>query len=262
MERPESQLKICLLQFDIAWEKPERNRMQVQKMLADVPAGTDLVVLPEMFTTGFSMQTRELAETMQGETLVWMKELAARNQFVVTGSVIIREGGSCHNRLLFVRPSGEVDFYDKRHLFSIGKEHEKFAPGTVRKIFTLKGFRILPQICYDLRFPVFARNRGDYDIYLNCANWPASRREVWQCLLKARAIENQAYVIGVNRVGKDGVGICYSGDSVMIDARGKILGEAVNSSQILYFELSLNELEAFRNKFPVLPDADDFSLDG
>lgn len=175
MEASDRHLKLSLLQFDIVWENPALNRKTIEELLPGVPEETDLVVLPEMFTTGFSMQARKLAETMQGETLNWMKQMAAKYQFVLAGTVIIGEQGNFFNRLLFVRPDGKVDFYDKRHLFSIGKENENFASGRERKIVQLKGFRILLQICYDLRFPVFARNRGDYDIYLNCANWPASR---------------------------------------------------------------------------------------
>lgn len=260
MESPDIQLKISLLQFDIAWENPERNRRHLQKLLAGIPADTDLVLLPEMFTTGFTMNASELAETMQGETVLWMKKMAAMHRFVLAGTVIISDEGRFYNRLLFVRSGGETDFYDKRHLFSVGKEHEYFSPGSSRKVFMLKGFRILPQICYDLRFPVFARNRGDYDIYLNCANWPASRSEVWQCLLQARAIENQAYVVGINRVGLDGAGIGYSGGSVVFDARGNALAGEADAETIVSVNLSLNELNSFRARFPVAADADDFTL--
>ncbi|WP_423126833.1 amidohydrolase [Gaoshiqia sp. Z1-71] len=254
-------LHISLIQTDLVWENPDANRGRLELLFQQMPIETDLAVLPEMFSTGFSMQVERFAELMAGETVNWMKELAFRYQLVMAGSLMISEAGRYYNRFVFVRPDKTVEFSDKRHLFSMGEEQLHFSPGTERKIFQLKNFRILPQVCYDLRFPVFSRNRNDYDLLLNCANWPAPRKEVWKCLLKARAIENQAYVAGVNRIGKDANGIRYSGDSLVFDPKGKaMVAEVSGREAILFAKLSKSMLEDFRIKFPVLPDADEFSL--
>lgn len=253
-------LTLSLIQTDLVWENIAANLANFEALFQDLPADVDLVVLPEMFSTGFSMQVSDFAETMDGKTVGWMKKQASSLNAVVAGSLMIRQETKFYNRFLFVKPCGEIEYYDKRHLFSIGEEDFHFTPGKERKIIQLKGFRILPQVCYDLRFPVFARNRNDYDLYLNCANWPAPRQAVWECLLKARAIENQVYVAGVNRTGDDGNGINHGGGSVVFDARGSVLAEASGSTQILSAKLSLNLLHDFRRKFPVLPDADNFTI--
>ncbi|MGQ7870775.1 amidohydrolase [Sunxiuqinia sp. sy24] len=257
----EDDLNITLVQCDLAWERPVENRKHLAHLLDDLPEETDLVVLPEMFATGFSMQVEQWAEPMDGETIAWMKKLANIKQATISGSLMIRENDSFYNRFIFAHPDGKLEHYDKRHLFSMGEEHVHFTPGQHREIIQIKSFRILPQVCYDLRFPVFSRNRQDYDLLINTANWPAPRREVWQTLLKARAIENQAYVAGVNRIGRDVKGINYKGDTCLVDAKGKpMLVADDNQEQLLHAKLSRNSLERFRKNFPVLPDADDFQL--
>lgn len=261
MEEAENNLNITLVQCDLVWEHPAENRKHLTRLLHDLPKNTDLVVFPEMFATGFSMQVKQWAEPMDGETIAWMKELAIAKQATLAGSLMIREGGSFFNRFVFAHPDGRLDYYDKRHLFSMGEEHVHFTAGQSRKLIQIKSFRILPQVCYDLRFPVFSRNRQDYDLLINTANWPAPRREIWQTLLKARAIENQAYVAGVNRIGRDANGINYKGDSCLVDAKGKpMLIAEENKEQLLHAKLSKNSLERFRKNFPVLPDADNFQL--
>jgi predicted amidohydrolase len=198
---------------------------------------------------------------MEGETVQWMKKISAQYQFAICGSLMISQDGRYFNRLVFVEPSGEVHSYNKRHLFSMDNEERHFQRGTERTIVNYKGWRICTQICYDLRFPVWSRNRNDYDVLVYVANWPGTRMEVWNTLLKARAIENQCYVVGVNRVGMDGQQIEYTGDTQVVDPKGKLLATAVNpSEELLYASLSLEEMTLFRGKFPVLKDAVDFDL--
>lgn len=254
-------LKITLVQRMLHWEDAAANRSQFQEVMAALRGTTDLIVLPEMFTTGFSMRSAELAETMDGATVRWMREQANTLDAALYGSVIIKDGGRCFNRGLFVQPDGQVAVYDKRHLFRFASETDHYSPGRERMIVEWRGWRILLQICFDLRFPVFARNRGDYDAILYVANWPEARRFPWSQLLIARAIENQCFVAGVNRVGMDGKGIHYSGDSVVIDPRGAVLA-AVQPSQeeVLTTMLDRAGLEDFRTKFPVALEADDFEL--
>ncbi|MGV8094945.1 MAG: amidohydrolase [Mangrovibacterium sp.] len=254
-------LHIALIQTDLVWEDASANIRHFEELFAQLPAETELVVLPEMFSTGFSMNVDQQAEPMDGKTINWLKEQAVQRRRVIAGSLMIRENNAFFNRFVFVRPDRSIDFYDKRHLFSMGKEQIHFAPGSQRKVFQLKSFRILPQICYDLRFPVFSRNHGDYDLMINCANWPASRRGVWTTLLKARAIENQVYVAGINRSGIDANNIRYSGDSMIIDPKGKEITIArQRQDTIITAKLSKLSLDQFRKKFPVLPDADHFTL--
>ncbi|KOH43504.1 amidohydrolase [Sunxiuqinia dokdonensis] len=254
-------LHIALIQCELAWEQPAENRKHLLQLLNELSEEIDLVVFPEMFATGFSMHVEKCAETMEGETIQWMKQLAAVKQLVVAGSLMIRENGNFFNRFVFAFPDGQLEYYDKRHLFSMGEEHLHFTGGQTRKIIQIKSFRILPQVCYDLRFPVFSRNRQDYDLLINVANWPAPRREAWQTLLKARAIENQAYVAGINRVGQDANGINYLGDTCIVDSKGKVMVAAEDKKeQIITAKLSKDSLEKFRNNFRVLPDADDFDL--
>ncbi|MCC6399301.1 MAG: amidohydrolase [Flavobacteriales bacterium] len=254
-------LKLTLVQRMLHWEDAAANRSQFQEVMAALRGTTDLIVLPEMFTTGFSMRSAELAETMDGATVRWMREQANTLDAALYGSVIIKDGGRCFNRGLFVQPDGQVAVYDKRHLFRFASETDHYSPGRERMIVEWRGWRILLQICFDLRFPVFARNRGDYDAILYVANWPEARRFPWSQLLIARAIENQCFVAGVNRVGMDGKGIHYSGDRVVIDPRGAVLA-AVQPSQeeVLTTMLDRAGLEDFRTKFPVALEADDFEL--
>ncbi len=253
-------LKVALLQVDLAWEDKTANLQKIESFLPKIGKETRLLILPEMFPTGFSMQVERLAERMSGKAVSWMKAIASEENLVVAGSLIIEENQCYFNRFVFAFPDGIVKFYDKRHLFSIGEEDSHFTPGRSRVIIELDGFRILPQVCYDLRFPVFSRNRNDYDVLINCASWPASRREVWMTLLRARAMENQAYVLGVNRIGVDGEQLSYSGDSLAIDAKGQFLNQPDSNERLIELVLSKTELDSFRSRFPVSYDADDFTL--
>jgi predicted amidohydrolase len=227
-------------------------------MLAAVEK-TDLIVLPEMFTTGFSMNPEKLKESMDGIALQWMKKQASEKDAAVVGSLIIEDNEKVFNRLVWVFPNDQIEIYDKRHLFTMGEENRHYSAGTEKLIVEYKGWRFCPLICYDLRFPVWSRNTENYDVLIYVANWPVPRHKVWKTLLQARAIENQAYCIGVNRVGKDGPGLNYYGDSCLTDAKGnaRFLG---GSEQVASFEISLDELHKFREKFPVLNDRDEFNM--
>lgn len=251
-------LNITLVQPDIIWEDAKVNLERYTEMLAPIDK-TDLIVLPEMFTTGFSMQPEKLKGTMDGPSVWWMKKLAFEKDTAITGSLIIEDAGKVFNRLVWVFPDQKTETYDKRHLFTMGEENEHYSAGSEKLIVEYRGWRFCPLICYDLRFPVWSRNTENYDVLLYVANWPAVRHEVWKTLLQARAIENQTYCIGVNRTGKDGSGLEYSGDSCMIGARGnaKFVG---SKEQVTSFEISLDELRKFRAKFPVLNDKDAFQM--
>lgn len=254
-------LRVTILQSMLHWEDANVNRGMFAEKLAGLTGTTDLVVLPEMFTTGFSMRSTELAENMNGPTVQWMREQAKKVDAALYGSVIITDGGKCFNRGLFVKPDGQVTVYDKRHLFRFANETDHYSAGTERVVVEWRGWRVLLQICFDLRFPVFARNRGDYDAILYVANWPEARRFPWSQLLLARAIENQCYVAGVNRVGMDGKGIHYTGDSVVIEPRGAVICHvepAMEGTATVCFDRGA--LEDFRAKFPVALEADDFEL--
>ncbi|HRD52404.1 MAG TPA: amidohydrolase [Flavobacteriales bacterium] len=254
-------LRVTIVQSMLHWEDAEANRSMFATKLSELKGGTDIVVLPEMFTTGFSMRSSELAEPMHGPTLAWMRAQAQLLDAAIYGSVIIEDKGERFNRGLFVTPDGEVSVYDKRHLFRFAHENEHYSAGRDRVVMQWRGWRILLQICFDLRFPVFARNRGDYDAILYVANWPEARRFPWSQLLIARAIENQCYVAGVNRVGMDGKGMHYSGDSVIIDPRGETAASVPPSTEgLASATFDRNALEEFRAKFPVSLEADDFEL--
>lgn len=254
-------LKITLVQNMLHWEDVNSNRDMFAEKLRALEGGTDLVLLPEMFTTGFSMRSTHLAEPMDGPTVEWMRELAQHLDAAIYGSVIITAGGAFYNRGLFVRPDGGFTYYDKRHLFRFGEEDRHYTAGKDRVVVEWRGWRILLQICFDLRFPVFARNRGDYDAVLYVANWPEVRRYPWSQLLIARAIENQCYVAGVNRVGMDAQGHHYSGDSVVIDPKGAVIAQVEPSKEgLVTASLDRAALEDFRKKFPVALDADDFTI--
>ncbi len=246
-------MKIQLLQMNVAWEQPETNRLHAAEMVGDA----DLIALPEMFTTGFTMSSAA-AERDGRLTLEWMVAMAREHDAAVTGSIAVEENGHLFNRLYFVKPDGTWAHYDKRHLFSYAGEHEVYSSGDERVIVEWKGVRILLQICYDLRFPAFARNRGDYDMILYVASWPESRIGAWETLLRARAIENVCYVAGVNRAGDDPAAH-YDGRSALIDYKGNTLasgdGEAVIDAWV-----DMPQLVAFRAKFPALEDADEFVL--
>jgi predicted amidohydrolase len=254
-------LKISVFQFDLVWEDAAENRAKIDQLLGLMPADTDVVFLPEMFSTGFTMNVSQAAETMSGETLTWLQQRSRKHRLAFCGSLTIQEDDLYYNRLVFVDPSGNVSTYDKRHLFSMGNEGSYFQAGSERLIVEYQGWRICPLICYDLRFPVWSRNRNEYDLLMYCANWPESRKDVWNTLLKARAIENQSYVVGANRVGVDGNKISYSGNSQLIDAKGKVLASVDDYSEsIIFAEFSYKELMDFRTKFPVLDDTDEFVI--
>jgi len=253
-------MRITLLQTNLYWEDPVANRKMFSAKFANLIGKTDLVVIPEMFTTGFSMRSRELAETMDGgPTIAWLRKEAEKIGAVITGSMIIQKEDQFFNRLLWVTPTGEVTHYDKKHLFTLAGEHEYFAPGTERVLIEYMGWKICPLICYDLRFPEWARNKENYDLLIYVASWPDRRRAAWQTLLKARAIENQCYTIGVNRVGKDGSELSYAGDSTLIDFAGKPLLAVEKIEGEFTVEISLDERQDFISKLPFLADQDGFS---
>jgi predicted amidohydrolase len=218
------------------------------------------VVLPEMFSTGFSMDAAALAEDMDGPTVDWMREEAAAMGCVVTGSLIIRADGRHYNRLVWARPDGTLAHYDKRHLFRMADEQQHYAAGTRRLNVEIKGWRVCPMICYDLRFPVWSRNRGDYDLLLYVANWPARRAHAWSSLLRARSIENLSYVVGVNRIGRDGNGTSYAGDSVALDFLGQAISSEGGGDRVETAVLDMESLRSYRASFPAHLDADEFEL--
>jgi omega-amidase len=258
-----TQEKLCLAlaQVNIVWEDPGANRINYDRLFNESLKDADIIILPEMFNTGFTMHSSDLAESMDGKTISWMKEKAFYFNAAICGSLIIKENDRFYNRLIWVNPNGELSYYDKRHLFRIGKENEFFSAGHERIIVSYKGWNICPLVCYDLRFPVWSRNRNDYDLLIYIANWPRSRQAVWDILLKARAIENQTWLAGVNRVGKDGAGIEYSGESCIINPRGEIvLAKDGLSEKMIMNNISYKELKKFREKFPVWKDADPFSI--
>jgi predicted amidohydrolase len=251
-------LKITIVQPDIIWENARANLEKYTAMLSKVES-TDLIVLPEMFTTGFSMNPEKLQEPMDGISVRWMEKTAREKDASVTGSLIIRENGKIFNRAVWVFPDGNIQFYDKRHLFTMGNEQEHYSSGNKKLIVDYKGWRFCPLICYDLRFPVWSRNTENYDVLIYLANWPSPRQQVWKSLLVARAIENQAYCIGVNRTGTDGENIHYSGDSAFVSPKGvaRFLGHTEKTET---FGISFSELHRFRENFPVLHDKDDFKI--
>lgn len=254
-------LDITLVQTSLVWENRDKNLQNFDKLLANVK-GTDVVVLPEMFTTGFSMNVRPLAENMQGESLGWMKAKAKKLKAAVCGSLIIEEKKKYYNRLVWVMPNGETFTYDKRHLFSPADEHKYFTAGQEKIIINYKGWNIAPFVCFDLRFPVWSRNVNmEADLMLYVANWPAPRNNAWQQLLIARAIENQCYVAGVNRVGKDGKGMDHKGSSAVIDYLGHTpLKGADSKTWVKQITLDKKPLDEFRQKFPIWKDADAFEI--
>ena len=254
-------LNVALIQEDLVWQDPTANRNLFADRLAQL-GSADLVVLPEMFTTGFTMAAAQHCEPMAGPTLTWMRDQARRYGFTLAGSVIIEDSGRYFNRLVLADAGGGLQWYDKRHLFRMADEHSHFAPGQQRVIAGLAGWRVALQVCYDLRFPVFSRNRDDYDVLLYVANWPAARQTAWDTLLRARAMENLSYCVGVNRVGTDGAGITYQGGSVILDFVGAPLASAGQDVGVVQAQLSMDRLLRFRSKFPAHLDADEFRLGG
>lgn len=256
-----SVLKITTFQAYLFWENIDKNLQNLGLRLSGIREKTDLIVLPEMFNTGFSMNTAALAEEMNGKTMQWMLQQAQRFECVVTGSIIIKERNKYYNRLIWMRPDGSFEKYDKRHLFAMGKEDDFYTPGKDKLIVDLNGWQICPAICYDLRFPVWLRNREpQYDLLLIVANWPEKRSLHWRTLIPARAVENLAYVVGVNRVGHDGNEIYHSGDSMCIDPNGKTVYYKPNDEDLYTFSISKEEVIKTRRLFPFLKDADNFKL--
>ncbi|UYZ62691.1 amidohydrolase [Hymenobacter weizhouensis] len=255
-------LTVSFIQSSLQWHNPEANRRELGRHIQEISVPTDLIVLPEMFTTGFSMDAPALAEPMEGPTLAWMRDTAATHDAVVTGSVIIEEAGRYYNRLLWVRPDGSMSYYNKRHLFTLAGEQHVYTPGTQRLLEEWRGWRICPLVCYDLRFPVWSRNsrQDPYDLLLYVANWPAVRRTAWITLLRARAIENLAFTLGVNCVGLDGNSQTYTGDSALLDMRGEYLVEVGNQETSITRALRRTDLTAFREHFPALEDGDEFEV--
>ncbi|WP_154222300.1 nitrilase-related carbon-nitrogen hydrolase [Marinicella rhabdoformis] len=269
-------LNIAAVQYDIQWLDKAANFAKLESMIRDFFSGydgqVDLLLLPETFSTGFCLDDASVKEPEDGgEDLLWLKKMANKYNCVVAGSVFVEHHDKKANRFYWVSPEDHVKYYDKRHLFRLGNEGGYVAQGMERKVFEIKGIRILPQVCYDLRFPVFQRNviqrnvtskdRSDYDVMVNVANWPAVRRNVWDTLLKARAMENQAYVIGVNRVGDDGKGVAHSGGTCVIDFKGEPLVQAEDDKQqVISWSLDMSALVQFKKDFPAYLDADDFKL--
>ena len=269
-------LKITIIQSDLHWENKEANLLLLEDRLRNLDEKTEIVVLPEMFSTGFSMRPQDLAETMDGETVEWMREMAAQYRIVLTGSIIVEEDGRFYNRMIWMLPNGQAAHYDKRHLFAFAGEDKFYSAGNKRLIAQAKGWKINLQVCYDLRFPVWGRQQLhgnmdvnsdndrslEYDILIYVANWPQRRSHAWKTLLCARAIENQCYVVGVNRVGKDGNDVYHSGNSMIIDPLGEVMYHMADEEDSFTITLQKEHLETVRTKFPFWKDADDFNLLG
>lgn len=253
-------MKIALIQSDIIWEDGVKNLQNFEAKINTIASDVNLIVLPEMFTTGFSMYPEGIAETMEGNSVSWLKYIAKSRNTAITGSLVIKENDKFYNRLFFVFPSGEIQHYDKRHLFSLAGEDELYSAGAKKLIVEYKGWKICPLICYDLRFPVFSRNTEEYDLLLYVANWPTARINAWDALLKARAIENMAYTIGVNRVGEDGNHHSYPGHSQVFDFLGDEIIEPTQEENIFIANLDKNKLLETRKKFGFLNDQDSFEI--
>ncbi|MGB0390101.1 MAG: amidohydrolase [Salibacteraceae bacterium] len=254
-------LNICMVQTQLHWEDKSANIQMLTKKLQDVNSNTDLVILPEMFTTGFSMKPELYSESMEGSTVNWMRNMADQLNCVITGTLIIEESGNFFNRLVWMRPDGSYSFYDKRHLFSLAGEENHYSAGKNRLVVDIKGFKIMPLICYDLRFPVWCRNDLDYDLAIFVANWPEKRSFFWSQLLVARAIENQSFVVGLNRVGFDGNQISHSGNSICLGPLGNSIKEIDSGKEELAFvQITKAELKSVRDQFKFLNDKDDFNI--
>ena len=253
-------MKIALFQTNLIWENPEANRTFIEENFINETEFFDLFVLPEMFTTGFTMNPEYVAETMQGETISWMKSLALKKDCAVCGSLVISENNSFYNRFVFVHPNGKIDFYNKRHLFSLAGEHQKYSKGTEKVIIDYKGWKIWPQVCYDLRFPAFSRNHENYDLLLYVANWPKPRTNAWNILLKARAVENMCFVVGVNRIGFDENNHEYIGHSQIIDELGNQTLDAEEKQGVFIIELDKNKMLETRKKLNFLSDKDEINI--
>ena len=253
-------MNITLLQTELHWQDPQANRRLFGELIEINAAGTDLLILPEMFTTGFTLETANQHEAADGATVTWMQTMAERHAVTLCGSLIVKVDDRLYNRLIWAQPDGTIQHYDKRHLFRMAGEDQRFDAGTERLIVQLGDWRICPLICYDLRFPAWSRSRNDYDLLLYVANWPAARQSAWQTLLPARAVENLCYVAGVNRTGADGKGIVFAGGSMVADYLGNTIVLAGNESVAIRTTLSLDELVGYREKFPAWKDADEIQI--
>jgi len=253
-------MKIALIQAPLIWENPQANREYFEERVNSIEQEIDLIILPEMFTTGFTMNPKNVAETMEGETILKLKDLAKNKNTAITGSLIIIENEKYYNRLIFVFPSGKIEYYDKRHLFSLAGEEKIYTSGKEKQIVEYKGWKICPMICYDLRFPVFSRNTEDYDLLLYVANWPKPRTNAWDILLKARSVENMCYTLGVNRIGFDESGHEYIGHSQAIDFLGNTIINAEESEGVFIADLDKNAMLEARHKFGFLNDRDAFEI--
>jgi predicted amidohydrolase len=261
-------LRVTLIQSDIYWEEIDANLSAFEEKIWQIGQPTDVIVLPEMFTTGFTMNASKLAEHMNMRTFKWMRQMADQTGALILGSFIATVHDRFFNRLLWMEPGGNYKTYDKRHLFRMAAEHKTFSSGESMLVASWKGWRICPLICYDLRFPVWSRNTYDvtskrlnYDLLLYVANWPTARVEAWSSLLKARAIENLSYVVGVNRIGVDGNAVEYNGSSAIVGPKGEVIFSSEGMEAIKTLELNANSLQAFRDKFPAYVDADEFSIE-
>ena len=253
-------MKIALIQSDLYWEDASKNRKSFESKINQIDSEVNLVVLPEMFSTGFTMNAPEVAETMQGETVLWLQSLAKQKNFAITGSLIIVENEKYYNRMLFVFPSGEIQYYNKRHLFSLAGEDKFYTSGKEKVIIEYLDWKICLQVCYDLRFPVFARNVENYDLLLYVANWPKVRTNAWDTLLKARAIENLSYVVGVNRVGLDANNYEHVGHSQVVDFLGDFILEPQETEAVFIVELDKKAMIETRKKLDFLSDKDIFEI--
>ena len=253
-------MKVALFQTKLAWEQPETNRKFIEEYFLNEATDFDLFVLPEMFTSGFTMHPEKISETMQGETISWLKKLAKLKNCAITGSLVIHENDNYYNRMVFVHPSGKIDAYDKRHLFTLAGEEKVYTKGNEKAIVNYNNWNICLQICYDLRFPVFARNVENYDLLLYVANWPKVRIMAWDALLKARAIENMTYTIGVNRIGTDANALEYTGHSKVIDFLGSEILSCESESGVFIIEIDKNQQTQTRQKMNFLNDKDAFQL--
>lgn len=253
-------LTVAIIQYDIVWENVEANKIYLESIFNKLDDSVDIVILPEMFLTGFSMNVAKTSMEIDGEEINWIKAWSKKKNVVILGSLAIKNNDKVYNSALFVEPDGLIHQYNKRHLFRMGEENKSFTQGVERIVVNYKGIRILPLICYDLRFPVWSRNQNDYDLLIYMANWPASRQQVWDILLPARAIENQSYTIGVNRVG-DGDGLLYIGGSKVVDYKGNIVADIQSQMQkVEVIQLDFNNQGIFRKKFPSFLDSDEFSI--
>ncbi|MEO5789848.1 amidohydrolase [Gelidibacter sp.] len=254
-------LNIALIQTELTWENPEQNRAHILKKIIAIVDPVDVIVLPEMFTSGFTMTPQNVAETMHGETITWMKSVAAQKQAAITGSLVIIEDDNYYNRMVFVHPNGKTEHYDKRHTFTLAGEDKVYTAGSKKIMIDYKGWKICPLVCYDLRFPVWSRNSENYDVLIYVASWPAIRMVAWDTLLKARAIENMSYCVGVNRVGKDANNHEYSGHSAVYDVLGNRIDTIpFDKEAVEIVTLKKQDIEQNRSKFNFLADQDQFSI--